>query len=319
MESDRSTGPSALAVPESSDVQGPMSTVFGYSVRSTLAFTALRSGIGTPLEVTVGDREQPPDRKPLMEWVGGETPDVRLFDLDGTYAVSIDGIGTFRVDPEAPSIAVSGPAEGPRREARLLGLPMALCFARRGDLPLHAAAVEVDGSALLLAGPGRHGKSTLAGAFLNAGYRTLSEDTTCYRPGPVPAVVPGSALLRIRPDVFERLEFPHAREVARDPDRVYLAADGSMRGDTSPVPVCGVVFLRIDEAGMRLERLPREKVLPDLWTLSFLFPTDQDRARCFAAIADLARTVPVWNLYRRLSFDSLPTLVEQLAEKCGRP
>ena len=141
-------------------IRAPLSAVFGYTISSTLTFTSLRSGGGTPIEVTERDRAPSPNGEPFLSWTGGDTPDVHLFDLDDTYEVSIDGIGSFRVDPGAPSIAAWGPASGPRLEARLLGLPMALCFTRRGDRPLHAAAVDVNGSAVLLAGPGRHGKST---------------------------------------------------------------------------------------------------------------------------------------------------------------
>ena len=78
----------------------------------------------------------------------------------------------------------------------------------RGDLAVHAAAVDVDGSALLLAAPGRYGKTTLAAAFAGQGYRLLAEDTTCYRPSSDPSVLPGLAMLRIRPDVHEHLSHP---------------------------------------------------------------------------------------------------------------
>lgn len=293
-----------------------MSSIFGFSVRSNLSFDSLRGGSGSPLEVLEEAALPSSDLRPLMEWAGGEGPDVRLAETDGHYVVDIEGIATFHVDPAGPRVRMSGPTDGPRRETRLFGLPLALCFAHRGDLPLHAAAVDVNGSALLFAGPGRHGKSTLAGAFLNAGFRPLSEDTTCYRPTPRPTVIPGSAMLRIRPDIHRRLEFTRTRVVARDPDRIYLVADEGMRGDTSPVPLGGVVFLRPGDEDMRLERVPRELSFPDLWTLSFHLPTDKDRARTFGSIAELARVVPVWNLHRRLSIDTLPRLVDHIIERC---
>ena len=56
-----------------------------------------------------------------------------------------------------------------------------LCFRARGDTALHAAAVEVDGQAVVLGAPGTFGKTTLAAAFHAAGHRLLSEDTTCIR------------------------------------------------------------------------------------------------------------------------------------------
>jgi hypothetical protein len=91
-----------------------------------------------------------------------------------------------------------------------------------------------------------------------------------------------------------------------------------VRGNTSPVPLRGVVFLREGDEDMRLERVPMEAAFPDLWTLSFHFPTDSDRARCFGAITQLARAVPVWNLYRRMSFETLPRIVEHVVDTCLR-
>jgi hypothetical protein len=299
-------------------VPSPFTTCFGYSVRSALPFPlqSLRRGTGTPLYVTVDAEEPRPDREAVLVWSEWDKPIVELYDLDTSYLVWIDQIGWFRIDPEGPSIAVSSTASGPRLEARILGLPTALCFMRRGDQSVHAAAVEVEGGALILAAPGRYGKSTLASAFLQAGGRPLSEDTTCLRASPTPSILPGPAVLRIRPDVHERIQFPHTRILAEDPDRVYLAVDESARGDDAPVPLRGVVFLRRSEGELEIERIPPEKAFPDLWTLSFHLPNDGDRARCFATIAEVARQVPVWNLHRRLSFDGLPEVVDAIISTC---
>ena len=106
--------------------------------------------------------------------------------------------GWRRLVPDRPARAVHHlyrQLSGPRREARLFGLPAALCFMTRGDVAVHAAAVDVDGSALLLAAPGRFGKTTLAAAFAGEGFRLLAEDTACYRsiPRPIGAPRPGDA------------------------------------------------------------------------------------------------------------------------------
>jgi hypothetical protein len=310
------TPPPALPTDEGLSPRGKRTSFFGFDVRSDVEFISLREGGGTQLDVMRSEVEPEATEDPLMSWTGGRGPDVTLTAMDDTYVVWVEGVGSFVTRPEIPSIAVSGPAEGIRREARIFGLPAALCFAQRGDLALHAAAIEVEGSALLLAAPGRHGKSTLAAAFLNAGFRPLSEDTTCYRTSPGPSVIPGTALLRIRPDVYERVEFPRARLVAEDEDRAYLVADESGRGDTSPVSLRAVIFLRQGDEEMRMERVPRGSTFPDLWTLSFHFPTDEDRARAFGAITALAGAVPVWNLKRRLSYETLPQLVDHIVETC---
>src|SRR4029453_8171040 len=120
-------------------------------------------------------------------------------------------------------------------------------FLPRGALPLHAAAVDLDGSAILLAAPGYHGKTTLAAAFLGAGFRILTEDIACCRVGELPTLFPGPAMLRVRRPSYERLEFPGTRVVAEEPGRVHLALEGSARGDGTPVPLRGIVLLQVDD------------------------------------------------------------------------
>ena len=81
----------------------------------------------------------------------------------------------------------------------------------------------------------------MAAAFHRAGHRVLSEDTTCVRLGPEPAVVPGPAMLRVRHDVAAELELPSVRRVGESDDRVHYALVDP--GDCEPVPVRAVVFL----------------------------------------------------------------------------
>ena len=201
---------------------------------------------------------------------------------------------------------------------RLWGIPTVLCFIRRGDLSLHAASVDVDGSAILLAAPGRFGKTTLASGFLNAGYRLLSEDVSCFRLLPEPQALPGPMLLRVRRDVYERIELPGTYPVLSEPERVHLTADGSLRGDGSPVPLRAVVFLREGQGKTLMERVEPAQGLPDLWALSWKLPTDADRARCFRGTASLATSVPMWNLYRELRMDQLQEVVETIVSTCFR-
>jgi hypothetical protein len=190
-------------------------------------------------------------------------------------------------------------------------VPAALCFMDRGDLPLHAAAVDVGGSAVVFAAPGRYGKTTLAAAFMQAGHRLLSEDLTCVRTSPTPAVWPGPALARVRKDAFARLSFPRAAVVDEDDTRMYVMPDQVSRGNAAAVPLRAVVFLRTrDSDGIDLQPVDNAAdALRDLWTLSFNLPDDEDRTRCFSAITQLAGAVPIWNLTRPLSYESLPLII----------
>jgi hypothetical protein len=68
-----------------------------------------------------------------------------------------------------------------------------------------------------------------------------------------------------------------------------------------------------DSDGIELERIgDTGEALRDLWTLSFNLPNDEDRTRCFATIAQLAGAVPIWNLARPLSYESLPLIIDTI-------
>lgn len=287
-------------------------TCFGWEVRSELAFAYLRTGEGEPLEVTAGGVSGA-SGEPLQAWRPPHAPaHVRLYEDDDGFRLWIDGGGWFGVEPGVPRITVPEDAEPVRREERTWGLPALLCFLARGDVPLHASAVEIDGRALLLAGPRRGGKTTLAMAFAAAGHRVLSEDLVCIRPGRRPAVVPGPAMLRVRHDVVDSLDLAAASELGRDEDRAHLSLEGE-RGTSAPVPVAAIAFLHPADVEPRLEAVEGAAAVRDLWSLSFNLPTSEDRTRCFRAVGELASTVPTWRLLRRLRLEDLRPTLERLA------
>lgn len=75
-------------------------------------------------------------------------------------------------------ITVSPLVEGSEDEIRLylLGTCMGALLMQREILPLHGSAIEIDGKAYAILGYSGAGKSTLAKAFLNRGYKLLSDD-----------------------------------------------------------------------------------------------------------------------------------------------
>jgi hypothetical protein len=240
----------------------------------------------------------------------------KLYRRAGLFWLWMGDMGWFAVNPAQGHVVVPETANHVRREERLWGIPAALCMLHRGDLPLHAAAVEVDGAALLLAAPGRFGKTTLAAGFHRAGWRMLSEDLSCIRLDPVPSVLPGPAMLRLRPDVLQHFGPLDASPVAQNPDRTSLALRTDQRGDCRPVPLRGIVLLRSAPEGVRVDRVRAAGTIKELWALSFRIPDDASRARCFTAIGAVVTAVPVWNVYRPLHLASLPLTVDTIVSAC---
>lgn len=292
----------------------PRGSCYGYEVRSELEFRYLRSGGGDSLEIRAA---APPDRPPgelLLEWHPPRFPTHARLHADGDgYRLWIDDAGWFGVDPRAARLLVPPGGDPVRREERIWGLPILLCFLERGDLPLHASCVELDGRALVIAGPRRFGKTTLAASFAEAGCRVLAEDLACLRLGPEPAVIPGPAMLRVRRDVADAFRVAGAAVVGRDADRTHLSL-GASRGTCDPVRLGGIVLLNSADTEPQLERVTGADVVRDLWSVSFNLPTEADRARSFRAVGDLASRVTTWKLARRLRLEDIGPTMEYLVE-----
>ena len=292
---------------------------FGFHVASDVGLRYLRPGSdGDPLEITASTRTSEPTGPAALDWPlrGGDGDRARLYVRDHGFSFRTEQEGWFHIDPAAARIEIPGDADPVRRETRLWGVPTVLCFLHRGDMSLHASAVEVDGSALLFAAPGRFGKTTMAGAFVAAGHRLVAEDISCCRPSPDPVVFPGPAVLRVRRDAFAELDLAGTGEVAVDRDRVHLSIEDSRRGEGGPLPIRGIVFLRPGAEGGPLERVDPVAAIPDLWALSWKLPVEEDLERCFRGTSALAATVPIWNLPRSDRFDALKRVVDRVLETC---
>lgn len=312
-----------------------MGTFYGLEVHSPLPFRFLRTGTGIPMRVTEAvSTHGEPDGELLMEWPArGNGSASRLYrDAVGAH-LWIDRIGCFDIDPKRPSITVPElPSSEIRaelsptvpedqllawRETFVLGPPATVCFMAQGYLPIHAASVDVDGAGVLLGAPGTFGKTTLSGAFHNAGHRLLSDDISACGVQGDPTVFPGPALLRVRRDVFDRVDFS-ASDVAFETEfRVALSIDPSRRGDARPVPLRAIVLLRHSEGDMSLVRAGPADSIRDLFNLCF--KGILDRGRAFEEVASLVKAVPVWYLARRLDYGQLPAVVDRIVTECLGP
>lgn len=292
---------------------------YGYRVESRLLFHYLRDGPGDRLEVEVADGAPlAEDARLLAEWTPrrGHPYHARLYQEGPRYRMWAEGLGWYQIDPRASRITLPGSDDVVQREERLWGIPAALCFLARGELSLHAAAVEVEGQAVLLAAPGRFGKTTLAAGFLQAGFRLLSEDISCIRPSPEPAVIPGPAMLRVRRDVLTHLTLRRVHVVAERPERISLAIDPPWRGDCRPVRLRAIVLLKGVARLPATEALTAAQALPDLWALNFRLPGAAASAGSFAGIAEAARHVSIWNLRRPLRLAELSATVDHIVAAC---
>jgi hypothetical protein len=288
-------------------------TAFGFEVRSSLPLRHLRNGEGVPLEVAAGDTGERPDRadKLLIEWKPPENNySGRLYYNGERYLLWIAGSGWFTICPTTSQITVPKHKDLAKIEERLWGIPALLCFTARGDHALHAAAVEVNGAGVLIAGSQRLGRSAITASFATAGHRVLTQELACLRMGPTTGIVPGPSMLRVPKNQLDSIDMSSGNgNWIEEGDHYSL--DATRRGTSKPIPVRSVILLRATDESPSLEPLEPAQAISDLWSLSFRLPTEDDRARCFDGVADLAGNVPVFKLHMVKGEDPL-SLVDRI-------
>lgn len=296
--------------------------VFGFAVRSEVPLEFLRHGGGTQsLEIVeapeaehapAGEFVAPPgDVMGVWPLQGTSYPaSARLCRVPGGYTYETTDTGRFGIDVEHGRIEIPVTDDPILREQRLYGMPMILSFLSRGDISLHAAAVEAGGGAVILGAPSRFGKTTLALAFARAGLRVLSEDLICCR-ADTGESIPGPALLRLRHDVIPETLPPGLFVAAERPDRLFVGFEPGRAGSGAPVPIRAIVFLREgDQFG--LEPADPVTAVKDLWALNYRLPSDEGLADSFRRLTKLANSLPAWNLTRPLTSEALRGTIEMI-------
>lgn len=256
-----------------------MSSLYGFEVKSDLPLLRLNSATGTRGELRIEAAASPlrrPERAPVSTLV---SDDGRCwyasYELkDGRCMIELPPATSFLLDPGGRRVVVDSEADDAElREHRIASSAVCTLLSMRGDLALHASAIEVGGRAVLFCGPTQRGKSTLARALGEAGHRLLGEDGIAIELGD-----------------GEHVAFPGARGVrvrSRDRNggaRTDLLPDPG-RGEPEPCPVGAVVLL--GERGPRLTVEP----LDPARALALLTPNlvhSGSRAAIGAAFADLA-------------------------------
>jgi hypothetical protein len=291
----------------------------GFEVHSSRTLQTLRTGGGSPLYVDF-EPDLAGEGELIMRWhPRPQNPFHGRLLRDGrTYAFWASDAGWYLIEPDVPRIATSADEASLKSELRLFGVPATLCALELGDFAVHAAAVEIDGRGVLLAGPSRFGKTTLAAAFASVGHRLLTEDMTRCSTKYGPAVFPGPAAVRLRSDVAGAINLVKSRRVALDDDRVYHVLEPAERGSGSPVPLQAILFLRDAVDAPELRSLAAVDAIRDLWALTLTLPGDASTRASFERLVDLVTRVECLELRRELSIDQLPAVIE-LVEHHLRP
>jgi hypothetical protein len=281
-----------------------MGSVYGFEVKSDLPLRRLNSAAGGRGELVVESTASP-----LVAPTG--EPAGSLVDEDGrrwfaSYELDADECllqmpptGSFLLQATGGRIAVdSADGDAELLEHRIASSAICTLLSMRGDLVLHAAAVEADGRAIVFCGPSLRGKSTLARALGEAGCRLLGEDGIAIEPGgDGPVAHPGARGVRMR-------------SPGGGQQRPVLIDDPGA-GEPGPCPLAAVVLLGERGAAFEVEPLEPARALALLTPNLIHSGGRASIAAAFQRLAALLGTVPALQI-------SLPDDLDALPETCQR-
>jgi len=287
-------------------------SLFGFEVKSDLPLRRLNAATGTRGELVIGLAEgsfDVPDQEPVSTLVddAGRCWYASYELEDGRCMIELPPSGSFLIDPAAGRVEVERhDGDDELLEHRIASSALCVLLALRGDLVLHASAVEAGGRAMLFCGPTQRGKSTLARALGEAGHRLLGEDGIAVElegdGGPI--AYPGARGVRAR----------SRDEQGRN--RTDLIADPGA-GAPPPCPVAAVVLLEERREALRVERLEPARALA-LLTPNLVHSGGRGAiGDAFAKLATLLSSVPAFAASLPDDLDRLPESAQGLLDSAG--
>lgn len=197
--------------------------------------------------------------------------------------------------------------------AYILGTAMAFVLRQRGLMVLHASCVaRDDGVVIAFLGGSGWGKSTLASAFHQQGYRLITDDVMALRLDTAsPQVVPSFPEVKLLPDAMMAV----GAQTDAMPMLHSLSHKQIQRLETrfaqTPVPLKHLFVLRAGEFNQILP-LSRTQAFPELIQHSRATKMLYDqtcRIQHFHQCSRLAKEIPMAYLQRPRSLEQLPQLI----------
>jgi len=284
-------------------------SLYGFEIKADLPLRRLNSAAGTRGELTVEAAAEPlaaPGGEPAGALVGEDGRRwFASYELEGGGCLlQMPPTGSFLLAPGAGRIAVeSTGGDAELLEHRLASSAICTLLSMRGDLVLHAAAVEVDGRAVVFCGPSLRGKSTLARALGEAGHRILGEDGIAIElAGGGPLAWPGARGVRVR-----RPGEGRQPTLVEDPGP----------GEPGACPVAAVVLLGERGAEFEAERLERARALALLTPNLVHSGGRASIGAAFQRLAALLGSVPALRISLPDELDALPAIHQRFLDSTG--
>lgn len=230
---------------------------FGYHIQSSIPFPELQ---------LCGDDEEGIDivirTSDLTEaWAAHAIPPQKLVVKENLVMFEIADTAIFSIrDGQAIDVSPMEGANEDRLRLFILGTCMGALLLQRRILPMHGSAVAIDGKAYAIIGHSGNGKSTLASAFLQRGYRLLSDDIIAVTLGEnnMPYVIPAYPQQKLWEESMQAfgMETSQYRPLY-DRETKYAIPVQSQFADEA-LPLAGIFELvKTEESKARLRRIEK--------------------------------------------------------------
>ncbi|HEV2812494.1 MAG TPA: hypothetical protein VGW10_04505, partial [Solirubrobacteraceae bacterium] len=224
------------------------------------------------------DQEGPPDVE--MRWAttpvapsdgaqlvaGSWDPERRFFevyeDADGWTLHALPVQFAARVHRDLRSVEITPGTRGEEFAGVLAaGALLGMLLDLRGEIGLHASAVEVDGQAIAFTGPTGAGKTTIAALACSAGAGLVTDDllrialedpVLCHR---------GASALRLRERVARLADAPNVLAASRTADERLALRFAPSAVETLPLRAIVLPRLARDAERVEVEPAPRARAL----------------------------------------------------------
>lgn len=234
----------------------------------------------------------------------------------------IEGVAQYWVC-QGREIFVDPELDAPARNVRLylLGSALGLLLHQRGNLPLHANAIEINGRGYAFMGPSGSGKSTLAAAFHDHGYRVVADDVCVVSLDDegLASAHCGVPRLRLKEDALAGTgRFAGNYPLSYAGDEQFRKFDVATRqAGRMPIPLHAVIALACGDE-LDCKRLGGveavEVVFANTYRGGFIASAGDAKAH-WQACVQLVAAVPVFRLRRPLRPEAIPAIVAHFEDE----
>jgi hypothetical protein len=285
----------------------------GIRVRSTI-----------PLRFPVAAGDQPAGVRVELGAVPGrplspERP-ADFFVESGDLVLVVRGVGRFLASGGTRVIVDAEPG-ATEEDLRLYvsGSVLGAIALQRGQLPLHASAVEIrDGECVAFTGLSGAGKSSLAAHFTRSGHRLVADDVCVLAERDDGyAVWPGPSRIKLAPDALASLRRDSSglEPTGGTREKYHFDVGAGRVASMEPVRLSAIFLLAWGEGSPRAVPMTGLDAIDAIgghtYRQEFVRPLGLE-ADWLRAVAKVARNVPLYRLIRPAGHDRAEAVIEQV-------